>query len=568
MEKKLRSKEARNRFLTGLLSATVLMSMYVFAVNANAQTDPGLVIYAAPSGAPQNTNYKVQVRKENGTWQTLFCYRTEVGSRLVSPAGQTSYAYFDADFSSRIEVKIIKNSGTVSSVKIRPLSYGITFTRSGDTVSFFLDKPRKLSIEFNGDIYNNVHLFANPPEVNPPKQGDAGVTYYGPGITNAGAITLSSNQTLYIAGGAIVQGNISVSNATNVKILGRGILQSSSGSNMIRVSNSSNVTIDGIFIIGSTNWTVVPQDCDHVTINNIKLISEVIYSDGIDPVGCQYLTINDVFIRNGDDCMSIKCSGAEANNDITVKNTIFWGDGAHAVLFGPEGNGSTTQRVTYDSIEVLEVNCPAGAEWWGVVGITNSDGVTMRDLTFKNFNIDNFTLSELFNIRIDANQYAPTPGACVKNIRYINWSYTGPNTNTNLIKGYDATRFVDSVYFENLRINGQLILSAAQAKCDIQPFAYHIFFTAGSAAAVVPSAAGQNAVMDGVKICQLQNSIVSISVPYTSAYELRIMRMDGKIVKTITAGKAATYNFSRNELRPGVYIVNVAGNRETVSTDR
>jgi hypothetical protein len=559
-------KMLRTRFLTGLSGAVAFMSIYLLVIPANAQTDPGLVIYPAPSGAPQNTNYTVHVRKENGTLQTLFCYGTEVGGGVGHPT-QTSYAYFDADFSSRIEVKIIKNSGTVSSVKIRPLSYGIAFTRSGDTVSFFLNKPRKLSIEFNGDIYNNVHLFANPPEVNPPKQGDAGVIYYGPGITTAGAITLSSNQTLYIAGGAIVKGNITASNATNVKILGRGILQcaTSSGTYMISPRNCTNVAVDGILIIGATYGQIMPQVCDHVTVNNIKILSEAIYSDGIDPVSCTNMTVNDVFIRDGDDCMSIKASGSSPNNNITVKNSIFWADGAHAVLIGPEGNGAITHNILYDSIDVLEVNCPAGSFWWGVVGFMCSGNVTMRDMTFRNFNIDNFTLSDLFTISINANQYNPTAGAAIRNTRYVNWSYAGPNTNGNPVNGYDATHTVDSVYFENLRINGQLITSAAQANCSINQWAYHIFFTAGPTTAVAPAAAKQNTATDCVKICRLQNNMISVSVLYTSAYELRIMRADGKVVRMITGNKPAIFNFSRNELKPGAYIVHIAGNRETVS---
>ena len=458
----------------------LFMAVLTFGIlPAQAQTDPGLVVYPGPSGATRNSTYTVQVRKEGGTWQNLFCYGTNAGQH-VGRGTQTSVVYFDADFSSRIEVQVVKASGTVTGVRIRPTSYGMQFTRNGNTVSFFMDRPRKLSIEFNGDIYNNLQVFANPLEVNPPKQGNAGVTYFGPNVANAGTINLTSNQTLYLAGGAVVTANVTINNSSNVKILGRGILVQGTSRYGIGTTGSSNVTIDGIIIFNERQqWTVVPATTNDIIINNVKLLCAEIYSDGIDPCSCQRLVISDCFIRSGDDDISIKARGSSPNTDITVKNTILWGDGAHGVLIGPEGSGAITSAITFDSIDVLEVNCPAGAEWWGVVGITCSGNVTMRDMTFKNFNIDNFTLSELFNIRIESNQYVSTPGAAIRNIKYINWSYTGPNTNSNLIQGYDATRTVDSVYFINLRINGNLVLNAAQAKCQIGSNAFHIFFQPG-----------------------------------------------------------------------------------------
>ncbi len=388
--------------------------------------------------------------------------------------------YFDSDFSKRLEVKVTKNEGQVKNVRIRPSSFGINFTTDGNSVSFFLEKPLKLSIEFNNDIYNNLQVFANLAEENPPRKDDPGVVYFEPGITNAGVITLSDNQTLYIAGGAVVRGSITVNNARNVKILGRGILDNSTHSpsdrtRMIKISNSSEVILDGIFIVDSQQWTVVPTGSDHIKINNIKILNDVIYSDGIDVVSCQDVVINDVFIRNGDDCISIKARGTEPNRNISITNSIFWSDAAHAILIGPEANGTVTEKVNFENNEVLELNCP-GSEWWGAFGITNSGDQLIRDITFKDVNVDDFTLSDLFNIRIETNRYVSTPGNCVKNIRFINISYNGPNKNKNLIRGYDEKRFVDSVYFENLRINGRVIRNAEEANMKVDHFAYHIVF--------------------------------------------------------------------------------------------
>jgi hypothetical protein len=441
-----------------------------------------LITYPAPNGAPGNDDYTVQVREQGGQWQDLFCYGVTVGSRVPGGGGPTSYVYFDADFSGPIEMQVTMDGDEVSSVKIRPTSYGVVPEQNDNTVSFTLERPRKLSIEFNDDIYANLQVFANSLEADPPDQGDPGVTYYGPGVHNAGVINLSEGQALYIAGGAYVNANVTVRDTRDVRILGRGILSQGESRNAISISNSDNVTVDGIIVINERDtWTVVPRNSSNVIINNFKLISHLIWSDGIDPVSCQHLTISDVYLRSGDDCISIKASGSNPNTDILVKNAILWGDGAHAVLIGPEGDGALTSDITFDSIEVLEVNCPPGPEWWGVVGMTCSGNVTMRDITYSNFNIDDFTLSEIFNLRIESNQYVSTPGRAIRNIKYINWSYTGPNSNANLIKGYDASRAIDSIYFINLKINGELVLSVEEANCTIEPFASNIFFLEDSA---------------------------------------------------------------------------------------
>ena len=61
---------------------------------------------------------------------------------------------------------------------VRPLAYGIQPQISGNTVSFDLDRPRYLVMFFNDEpmFYSTgLMLFAEPPEKNPPKLGDANV---------------------------------------------------------------------------------------------------------------------------------------------------------------------------------------------------------------------------------------------------------------------------------------------------------------------------------------------------------------------------------------------------------
>ena len=99
-------------------------------------------------------------------------YDTTVGGYHPSHA---SFVYFDTD--GPVDVSVTYNTGTVSSAAVRPTSKGITPAINGNTSTFTISGPTKLSVEVNGDINHNLHLFANPLEVNPPSPSDPNVIY-------------------------------------------------------------------------------------------------------------------------------------------------------------------------------------------------------------------------------------------------------------------------------------------------------------------------------------------------------------------------------------------------------
>jgi hypothetical protein len=66
------------------------------------------------------------------------------------------------DFSGEVEVSVTSNKGNIQHARIRPLSYGIKPEIKGSIIVFRLLQPRNISVEINGDIFHNLHLFANP----------------------------------------------------------------------------------------------------------------------------------------------------------------------------------------------------------------------------------------------------------------------------------------------------------------------------------------------------------------------------------------------------------------------
>ncbi|MBQ3669120.1 MAG: glycoside hydrolase family 28 protein [Clostridia bacterium] len=72
------------------------------------------------------------------------------------------------------------------------------------------------------------------------------------------------------------------------------------------------VTISGLTLTQSPVWTVHPLRCSDVAIKDLRIInpSDSPNTDGIDPDGCEDVTIDNCYIDVGDDCIAIK-SGTE-----------------------------------------------------------------------------------------------------------------------------------------------------------------------------------------------------------------------------------------------------------------
>ncbi len=56
----------------------------------------------------------------------------------------------------------------MNTARVRPLSYDIPCRVEGNAVCFELTRPCNVSVEVNGDIFHNLHLFANPLETDVP----------------------------------------------------------------------------------------------------------------------------------------------------------------------------------------------------------------------------------------------------------------------------------------------------------------------------------------------------------------------------------------------------------------
>ena len=422
-------------------------------------------------------------------WQDLYEYKVMVDMDRPMPASMVQF-----DFSGRVEVRVKYNYGNIDSVKIRPLAKGITPVIKGNYVSFFMDEPAKLSVEINGNRHQNLHVFANPLETEKPKADDPNVMYFGEGIHTPDDVDpadandkykkvykIPSNTTVYLAPGAVVRGKFVCDKVKNVRIFGRGILDTPGCGFELR--HSHYIEIDGITVINPRFNTVGIYQCKNVKVRNVKGFSYQPWGDGINIYCSENVEIDDVFLRTSDDCITVYGSRNNIFGDVrncTIKNAILWADVAHPINIGTHGctlhEGDTLENVLFSNIDILEHD-EDDREYQGCIAFSDGDHNLIRNFTFENIRVENITEGQLVNLRVFYNEkYCTGPGRGIHNItfRNISYNYEGWPENPSIIHGYDNERLVQDILFENIVINGKRAANFDEANIRIGDFTKNI----------------------------------------------------------------------------------------------
>jgi len=434
--------------------------------------------------AHRNDDFTVQVRVPGGAWQDLYVHNVTVNWHNPQNA---SMAYFD--FAGKVEVAVEKNNGAVSQVRIRPNGAGIKPVVTGNIVRFTLDKPADLSIEFDNDRLHNLHLFAGDAAMADRRPADGpGVVYFGPGVHHAPSTNaffpVSSGQTIYLDGGAILEGSFNIENVHDVSILGHGLIENPL--TPIRIFNSQNIRIDGPTVIDPAPRmrSLVCSQSQHVQVNDFKSFSSSANGDGINVDSCEDVVFDHVFMRNSDDCIAIYTieDGAEAadTRHIVMTNSTLWADVAHTMFIGINGNPQkpqTIEDVSFRNIDVLGLN-EIQPDYQGVMAISAGNANLVRNVTFEDIRVDTIEDGKLFNFVTVRNQrYNQTPGQGIDTVSLRNVSYTGNGLTTpSVIRGFDAGHLTRNITLSNVTIAGKALSGPSAEWLEIGPFAEDVSF--------------------------------------------------------------------------------------------
>lgn len=429
--------------------------------------------------------------------------------RPIDQTELASFATFDFSGSAQITVELLSQSP--EEVAVRPKEYDIRPEVSGRSVSFSLSQPLQFTLEING-FHHALHLFANPMEDFCQYQGKPGVHYYGPGIHKAGLIRLQSNETLVLDHGAVVHGGVIAENGEHIRILGRGILDSSlyprvellpeeqrkqAVNGCIRLLHCKDVTITGIILRDSNAWTITPIDCNRLLFENLKLIGMWRYnSDGIDLCNCQDAEIRHCFLRTFDDGVVLKglpYMGKDSQGQLRlgesdlarckVTDCVFWCDWGRAIEIGVETYCDHMEDVLFSHCHIIRTAHVA-------LDIQNGHRARIERVRFEDisFEVDPHPLPCILQTA-PGQQYPGKPGqgspqlfaayvflwepqpigergsirqVTVKNVRV----YGGPHPDSQLY-GYDSAHRVENLTFENISFNQQKAGNLEQLQCQI-----------------------------------------------------------------------------------------------------
>jgi len=434
-----------------------------------------LVTYPEPPEVmyqDHNNDFTVKVRTPGGQWQDLYEYDVKVDLHRPQDA---SMVYFD--FAGRVEVSVRKNNGDVRSVRIRPAVYGIKPEVKGNTAYFWLKKPSKISVEFDGDRLHNLHLFAGAIESSRPDPADPHVMYFGAGVhhpnaDSPGVFRIPSDTTVYIDGSAILRGTLLLDHVHDVRIIGRGIIDQPQEA--IKVAHSSGISIDGPIVRNPNHYTLLCGESNHLEVRDLKTFSAAPWSDGIDMMSCSDVTIDDVFLRTSDDSIAIyghRWGFYGDSRNIRVSHAILWADVAHPLNMGLHGDAAgapeTIENVAFSDIDILQED-ESQPDYQGCMAINAGDQNLVRNVTYSDVRVDDFNEGQLLNLRVVFNEkYNQAPGRGIENVTFRNVTYNGNGASPSVISGYGSTRRVRNVRFENLVVNGVQVLSPGAGNIQI-----------------------------------------------------------------------------------------------------
>ena len=373
-------------------------------------------------------------------------------------------AFCSFDIAEPVKVTV-KYNAPVHSVRVLPTSRGIDSVVNGKEITLEACPGDRLTVEVNGDIYHSLHIFANAPEEETYSPDDPNVVYFGPGEHTVSRLVVRSGQTLYLAPGAVLYGEMFEREpgvyspvisliGENIKVRGRGIVDGSLcktlSTNLLYV-NGKNISIEGIILRDASVWTLPVKNSENVDISNVKILGYRANSDGVDICNSRNVTVHGCFIRTLDDLIVIKTThGGGPTENIHAYGNVLWNEVAHAVSVGAE----IVEDITGVLFEDNDIIHDKGREW--SMRVYHCDQALVSNVVFRNLRIEesrNF-ISLWINKAVWSSS---AERGHIRGVLFQNIEASGVMNPAVQFLGYDATHRIENVVLDNVVVNGHRI---------------------------------------------------------------------------------------------------------------
>lgn len=401
----------------------------------------------------------------------------------MPPIARTPITYFDFQGAAKIEVTVPDQD--LESVKISPVSYSLVpvVDKEKHTVSFTITQPDTYTITFNHSSDRAIHIFANALETDIPSAKDENVVYVGPGEWDIESIILEDNQTLYLAGGAVIHGIVNANFAKNITVRGRGIIDGSKIEGWqgktafipLKFDHCEGVTLKDVIVLNANAWVCQAFDSKNGVIDGIKIISPRPNGDGITLQSCENYEVKNCFVRTWDDSLVVKNYDGNSNK-ISFTHMQLWTDLAQSMEIGYETNkgnkpDAKITNISFEDITVLNnFHKP-------VISVHNADDALISDVLFKDIVVENGQMgsgdgSEMpflidMNIAQSTNWSKTKERGQIRNVTVENVQVLAGKNSPSRITGFDDTHTIENVTIKNLEILGVKITDFEKGQFEI-----------------------------------------------------------------------------------------------------
>ncbi len=370
-----------------------------------------LVIYPEyPELIKRNNDYKVVVNQGSESHE-IPVYNYVRQSANVREDWMDDYRRF-AEFAFEgegVRVDITVNM-SFSSYTLMPSAHNYKSEVNGNVISVYLDKPATFMIRLGDRTNTMLTVFTEKPEEEIPDRNDPNVIFVDKWLApEEKVINLTSDQTLYIAPGAVLYSRIS-GRGENIKILGRGMILDPHDTRTYNIHgeteivifhDSKNVTIKGVKTYDGHFYHLYMENCDGAVIDGFKMMSNIISTDGMTIRDCKNFKFSNIY---GDVCDdSMVCHGNIEN--VSFDEIII---GSTCGVFSFVG---LKKNLTFNNIHIFRAseavfknlytsnpdNLFGGTviqnldtvdcAWWNGLLVSNGQGRGHKEFVFKNLSL-------------------------------------------------------------------------------------------------------------------------------------------------------------------------------------
>lgn len=448
-----------------------------------------------PDGAAVGQDFDILARvlgSDTGGWNRITSVSTNVAGANVTRdefnVHQVEIASLGVPSGSGVEFQIRYLARQVDSAAIRPASLGRRLTLEDGLIQFTIERAQDFMLEINEDKWQALHVLVNEASGAEPIGDNQGLWYFGTGVNNGeafaqvtdGQLVVPSDTIVYLAGGAFLTAQVVFSGVANASVQGPGFIYrpgtayTPSASQRPReldggailIERSEKISVTGVTSLRSFGFSLPVVEGHRIHIERFRSFSGYGNGDGIDLFCCKDVLIENCFLRNSDDTIAIyghRWGYYGDTTNIKIRRCTLLPDIAHPIQIGTHGSSEKPERFSKIHVSDIDILDHEENQMWyqGCLSLNAGDENTIEGVIVENVRVEKITKGQLFNIRVMQNaMWTTAPGRGIRNIVLRNIHLDTSRSEKifpSQIIGYDATRRIENVTIENLKIDGQHI---------------------------------------------------------------------------------------------------------------